>query len=178
MAAVIPPPPTGVPLNSHQWQEWFRKIYTGIIKPPGGSVPWTSIDFTGSNLTSILTRTHNSLQIIQGGVAGEYNHLTNAEYARVQREVAIATKTTTYTVTLTDCTLIGDATSAAFTFTLPTAASATGLRYVFKKKDASANAVTVKGNGAQLIDGVNTQVLAAQYDHIEIISDGTVWWII
>jgi hypothetical protein len=82
------------------------------------------------------------------------------------------TLTTSHTVALCDATL------GAITMTLPAAASSTGRRYFIKKVDVSANAVTVDGNGAETIDGSATAVLASQYDSIEIVCDGTQWWII
>jgi hypothetical protein len=90
----------------------------------------------------------------------------------------IRTVTGTTTATVTDFTVLGNATTAAFTITLPTAASASGHVMAFKKIDASANAVTIKGNGTELIDAANTNVLSAQYAFILIQSDGTQWWIL
>lgn len=75
-------------------------------------------------------------------------------------------------------TVLVDAAGAARTITLPTAASAKWRKYIIKKTDASANTVTIDGDGAETIDGAATQVLAAQYDFIEIQSDGTQWWIV
>ncbi|BFM42663.1 hypothetical protein CFS9_13040 [Flavobacterium sp. CFS9] len=88
------------------------------------------------------------------------------------------TKTADYTIVLNDfpnnnCLLIfADATTAAFTITLPTALSSNGYEVTVIKTDASANSVTVKGNGSQLINASNTQVLAAQYDKINVKSNG------
>lgn len=80
------------------------------------------------------------------------------------------------TLTLNDVTLVCDATSGAITATLPSAASAAGREYVIKKKDSSANAVTLKGNGSELIDGANTKAVTTQYATIRAQSDGTQWW--
>lgn len=44
-----------------------------------GEASFANLDFTGSNITSILTRAHNDLQTIQGGAAGDYNHLTTVQ---------------------------------------------------------------------------------------------------
>ena len=92
--------------------------------------------------------------------------------------IATATKTAAYTVVLTDGLILADATSAAFTVTLPTAASAVGKRFDIKKIDAGLNIVTVQANGAELIDGVNTQTTAVQYQSFSVVSDGTQWWIV
>lgn len=92
--------------------------------------------------------------------------------------VAISTKTGNYTVLLTDNVLLANATGGSITFTLPTAASATGNIFFFKKIDSSANAMTVKGNGAELIDGVNTQSTTTQYEAFTVVTDGTAWYIL
>ena len=51
-------------------------------------------------------------------------------------------------------------------------------RYTVKKTDSSANAVTIDGNGAETIDGATTQALAAQYDALEVVTDGVEWFVV
>lgn len=92
--------------------------------------------------------------------------------------VAISIKTGNYTAMTSDNVLLGDATSGAIIFTLPPAASAPGSVFFFKKIDASGNAVTVKGNLTELIDGSNTVLINSQYVAITVVSDGTQWWAI
>lgn len=92
--------------------------------------------------------------------------------------LAVTTKTTTYTITTNDTVIICDATSGAFTVTLPTAVGNTGRRYFIKKIDVTVNAVTVDGDGTETIDDGLTAVLNTQYEAIGIVSDGTEWWII
>jgi hypothetical protein len=93
---------------------------------------------------------------------------------------SLRTITANATLTNQDCTVLGDATGGAITVTLPTAASAfdglgAGRIYTVKKVDASANAVTLDGNGAETIDGAATAVLAAQWASVRVQSDGTNW---
>lgn len=90
---------------------------------------------------------------------------------------AYVAKTAAYTITAADSVVACDATSAAFTITLPTAVGIAGREYTVKKTDASANAVTVDGNGAQTIDGAATYSVAAQWNTIVIVSDGANWLI-
>lgn len=71
-----------------------------------------------------------------------------------------------------------DATAGARTAFLPPAASAIGKIVNVKKTDASANVVTVQASGAETIDGTNTRTLTAQYQSVQIQSDGTTWWIL
>ena len=62
----------------YSFQEWVRSV-TNLLYTPAGLIPWASVDKTGSNLTDIATRLHNSLQSIQGGAVGDYYHLTGAQ---------------------------------------------------------------------------------------------------
>jgi hypothetical protein len=70
-----------------------------------------------------------------------------------------------------------DATSAAFTLTLP-AVGCFGLTYTFKKIDSSANAVTIARASSATIDGATTYSLAAQYDKVTLVSNGTNWMVV
>lgn len=93
---------------------------------------------------------------------------------------AAAAKTTTYTVTpADDGRLIKcDATSAGFTVTLPTVALAgDGFRVGVIKTDASANVVTVDGDGAETLDGAANYALNSRYDSVWLRCDGSAWWI-
>jgi hypothetical protein len=83
--------------------------------------------------------------------------------------------TTTHSAESTDSSILCDATAAGFTVTLPDATTCKGARLRIKKIDASANAVTVDGKGAQTLEGATTIVLVAQWDSAEIQSDGSNW---
>lgn len=95
---------------------------------------------------------------------------------------SIKTVTAAYTIQTNDYTILADATGAAFSVTLPTAASAynsgtaTGDIYVIQRINAGANAVTLQAAGAELINGVNTQVLNAQWTSVTVQSNGTSWF--
>lgn len=71
-----------------------------------------------------------------------------------------------------------DATSAAFTATLPSAASTTGRMYTFKKVDSSANKITIDGNSSETIDQIITYPLIERNQSVTIQSNGTNWNII
>lgn len=85
---------------------------------------------------------------------------------------------TTSTLDATRVSYFFDATSGAITANLPTIASSLGRVYVIKKVDASGNAVTVDGNGAETIDGATTYTLGAQYKYVTIQSVTGGWMII
>jgi hypothetical protein len=67
-----------------------------------------------------------------------------------------------------------DATTAAFTVTLPNAVSFSGLSFWIGKIDSSVNAVTVATAGGQ-VNYATTWTLATQGKYIEVFSNGTNW---
>ena len=84
----------------------------------------------------------------------------------------------TYTQLESEEIITVDATLAASTINLLTAANRTGQQIIIKKIDVSANTVTIDPSGAQTIDGSATNVLSSQYDSITLVSDGTNWIIV
>jgi hypothetical protein len=98
---------------------------------------------------------------------------------------SVVTKTSTYTVTNSDYTILCDASGGAFTINLPTAASfynstttTTGGILIVKKTDSSANAITIEGDASELIDGELTKSLSIQWNSIVLQSNGTSWYIL
>jgi hypothetical protein len=104
--------------------------------------------------------------------------LAAASVTGAKLSTAVSSKTAAYTVTSTDDVILCDATSAAFTVTLPTAVGITGRTYDIQKTDSSANAVTVDGDGTETLRGQTTFKLATRYERIRIISDGANWQIL
>lgn len=91
--------------------------------------------------------------------------------------ISISTKIANYTVLSTDNVLKADCAAGSVTFFLPTAASSTGRVFWFKKIDATVNAMILQANGAELIDGLNSQTSITQFESFTLISDGTSWGI-
>lgn len=79
MANGLPPPPTKAPDGSYAWLDWYKKLQAYVSQ--SGSVPWSVIDFSGSNIADIQQRDHNTLTSIQGGNSTERYHLTAAQWA-------------------------------------------------------------------------------------------------
>ena len=95
--ANIPPPPIKEGNFPFVWQQWFRQI-RDTIQSGVGSIPWSSVSKSGSNLNELTTRQHDQLQSISGG--GTY-HLSATEYGNLlttgQRDTLIMLQTN-YTV--------------------------------------------------------------------------------
>lgn len=105
-----------------------------------------------------------------------YDLGTSSKHARAifggALTVSVVTKThadTPYAVGVSDFTVLADATGGVMTVTLPTPTA--GRVLVIKKVDSSANACTVAGT----VDGAVNPTLAAQYNSMTIIADGSAW---
>lgn len=90
---------------------------------------------------------------------------------------AYAAKTTNYTLTATDQTILASAGSGSVTMTLPTSVGIGGRRYTVKRTDASANTLTVATTSSQTIDG-STSVTIPAYGILQVISDNANWAIL
>ena len=84
MAQLIPPIPKELLTpDSYIWRDWFNNLRNILVGAVEGTVAWAAINFTGSNITDIVSRRHTDLQSLQGGTAGQYYHLTAAQYTVV-----------------------------------------------------------------------------------------------
>jgi hypothetical protein len=85
-----------------------------------------------------------------------------------------------YPVVAQDEVLLVDATGGAAAMSLPTAANMRGQRLTIKKIDVSVNPVNINPFGGETIDGVAAPavVLVAQWQSVDIISDGVNWFIL
>lgn len=84
-------------------------------------------------------------------------------------------KAANYTAQPTDFTIRFDATTAPVTLSLPAAATLRGQVYAVMKIDASANTVTIDPNGAELISGDASIMLASRWQSVLIQSNGASW---
>lgn len=125
--------------------------------------------------TTESTSTTTGALVISGGV-GIAKQLSVGQSIRTS---AVETVTASSdTLDDTNHVVLCDCTSNAITINLPTAVGNTGLTYKVKKIDSTANAVTVDGATTETIDGSTTAVLSSQYDAIQIVSNGTNWFIV
>lgn len=153
MASKLPPLPVGVAPGSGYWNDWYEKLRKIINDLIGG---------VG----------HNTLAGLQGGQAGEYYHLTQAEYT------ALATPVVDWPdVTNTPTTLGGygitDAQTAFFVqeegVSLGTAGTVDTLNFVGAGATASrvGDVVTLTIPGSSISDG--------DKGDITVSGSGTVW---
>ncbi len=93
MADILPPPPLNEPPKSYGWIDWYVKL-RDLVNRTAAGILWSNIDFTGSNLSDIANRPHNTLQSVQGGTAGEYYHLTSAQHGEITNSILTMTSST------------------------------------------------------------------------------------
>lgn len=77
----IPPPPV-TSEDKTIWNNWYIAVKDAINNLRAG-LTWSNLDFTGSNITNIITRNHNDLNGINGGSATERYHLTATQASAV-----------------------------------------------------------------------------------------------
>lgn len=151
----------------------------------GDTANSNSLRISHENGVFIYTRSGGTPTTLPTNAAGFFALGANAQMYTIEEngtvwplsgEGVIVSPTTTYAVVDNTAVIFADATSGAFTVTLP--AVVAGAKVTVKKIDSSANVVTVDGAGTDTIDGSLTQPLAVQYSSLTLVSDGTEWWII
>ncbi len=155
----LPPPPIQDKPGSFTWLEWYRQLRDYVST--SGSVPWYIINFAGSNITDIALRDHDQLQNVQGGTAGEHNHLTDAELTQIQSNLHNSTSglqggTTNeyYHLTNTAYTALQNSTQGTWTPTFT-------------------NLTVVPGTGAASYDGRYSRIGRTIFYKIKISCTGT-----
>ena len=174
-------PPTGYPVrlgivayaNTPNGAIYITK--TNVYALASNIVGTVAIANGGTGQTT-ANAAFNALAPSQTSNSGKY--LTSDGTNTAWAFPSLSTKTSAYTLTSTDSTILGNATSAAFTLTLPTAVGTTGKTYVIKKTDSSTNAVTIGTTSSQTIDGNTTYAISNQWGGVTLQSDGSNWLII
>jgi len=94
MAIALPPIPNSPLTDTFIWREWFYNVSQALVQQ--ASIAWTSLNFTGSNLTSIQTRKHNDLQGLQGGdpTGTQFYHLNQTQYNTIVALPSLGTMST------------------------------------------------------------------------------------
>ena len=91
---------------------------------------------------------------------------------------SIANADSPYTVTEGDFTILADATDGAVTVALPAVTGQEGRTLNIKKVDASANAVTLDGDGSETIDGSTTAAISTENVSLTVQAAASGWYII
>lgn len=79
---VQPPPIRVTDMSAAEWSRWFMDLQRALTSA-AVAVSWSSLDFTGANITDLAFHRHVDLQGLQGGAPGEFYHLSAAEKAGI-----------------------------------------------------------------------------------------------
>jgi hypothetical protein len=138
------------------------EVYTGtsaykvVLKNSSGTTIWTIDNIVGALDTTPFTA---------------------AAFAAPDTDCASDTDNTTLTTGMLGTVRNGNPTGGSFTYTLPSAITATnGKGYVIRHV-GTANQINIASVLAQTIDGLTQISLLGQYEAVELVSDGANWHI-
>jgi hypothetical protein len=98
-----------------------------------------------------------------------------ATFAKPDTDCSADTANTTLTTDDLGTVRNGNPTGGTFTYTLPSAITATnGRGYTFRHV-GTANSIIIATVAAQTIDGATTKTISSRYETLEIVSDGANW---
>jgi hypothetical protein len=145
------------------------KLYVIVNATTGGFTLTVLTSHSGSN---------GSVAVLPGATRLVYSDGTNVAAVNSPANAQNFTGTATMGLVIFDQFVTLDATSAAFTLTLPDATKCSGTKISFVKKDSSGNLPTLQGASSQNIGASNTYTgLSAQYKSVTIASNGTQWYV-
>lgn len=150
-----------------------QSIYIAVN---GSNSPTANVDWDDNRILNVGVADISGSE--PTGVTGKLWLDTAAEETPLFGVISVVTKTSDFTATQSNDVILVDASSGAVTITLMGASDREGKTLFVKKVDSTANAVTVDGDGSETIDDSTTRVLSSQYDSVQIVSDGSEWWII
>lgn len=152
------------------WRELLLEVLQDAAPKLGGD-----LDVNGHQLVSA---SNGNITFIPNGT-GNVGIGTTTPTSSLTVSGAIATpvasKTAAYTLVASDSVVLCNATSGAFTVTLPTAVGISGRQYSIKRVNGGINVVTVAAASGETIDGASTTSLLTQYAVVTLVSDGANW---
>ena len=166
----LPPPTGGQPFWSISSS---GTISSGQLDINSGITPESTNLNIGISSSGTVTITYALHRLLYLDSKGNLSLLGSIAHAGESLDVLAITVADTLTVN--NDVMAANASTAAFTITLP-AALGSGQKYLIVKTDSSTNAVTLAAAGTDTIEGSATKVLSAQYDKIAVIDLAVGLW--
>ena len=166
---------------SREWYQFFLSLYTitgsatGVTPVASGGTGLSTIPTNGQLL--IGNGSGYTLRTLTAGTGVTITNTAGAISISITAD-SIVTKTSDYTATATDYTILCDAAAGAIAITLPDAATLPAYVYTIKKIDTSANQVVITPTGTDTVDGSATAAILVPFVSITVQSDGTNWYIL
>jgi hypothetical protein len=146
-----------------------------------GAVPEVVVNEGSDSLVDFRVESNNSTHMlfVDGGsdtVGVGTSSPGSALHVNASFATAISGKTSDYTLTGGDHTILVDCSSGNVTLTLPTAVGCAGRMYVIKRIDATNNAANINSAGSEEIEGSTSPASVAALGSLSLQSDNSGWW--
>ena len=177
MAVLLPKIPNDPIGETHSWREFFYRLTQTVVTISGNF--FTGLNFTGSNLTSLVTRNHNDLLSIQGGGTTDRQHLSTAQVAYVVPnlvEYNVPVTGFSYTGANTTGVLVLDPAGVLATGTVVMPAAPTANQTFTVSSTQVVTALTISPNAGQTVAGAITTIAANGYASWVYRSTNTTWY--
>lgn len=135
----------------------------------------TTITTTGDVIYSSSGTTASRLPI---GSTGDVLTVSGGIPSWASPLESVVTKTTTYTATTSDDTILADTSGGTWTLTLYAASGNSGRKLKIIKTTSDTTALTIDGNGSETINGSTTTTINTQYETLTLQCDGSNWFIV
>jgi len=148
----------------------------GAVGGGWASIKTANEDITGEGSEGIFKFSH----AISGSTVAATSMIAGTFYGNLEGSVkeSVQSINSTSTISLANGSqVLADASGGAITLTLPSAADCDGLVLKIKKQEGSANVVTISAPAGS-IDGESSIALESPYAAVNIISDGTDYYIV
>ena len=123
----------------------------------------------------LLLRADNGSALTHTEMDNNMTLLQDAVNASRLESISITTDTS---ITVNYRMIIADASGNTIVGTLPLAADAANMLFVFIKTDSTANTVTVQAQGIETINGASSQAISSQWGVLRIFCDGIAFYIV
>lgn len=160
---------------------------TGFLKATGSSISYdnsTYLTSTGSaaSLTSFPTLNQSTTgnagtaTILQTARTINGVSFNGSSNINIVVPIVVTTATSNYNVSTTDDYILGDATSASITITLPTAIGVTK-PFTIKRINSGVNVVNINTTSSQTMDGSTSIAMNIQNQSLSFVSNNANWFI-